>query len=172
MREIDALEFWQAQGSAYFSELSTFGAMPEEVVLRLLQDGRVIALSEGEELYAAGERSDAFYIVLSGTISTCIPRKGGGWVLARSHNPGDDLGFVPMIALTNRPAGARAEGEAVVLEINCGQFLQLHQQEPDAFGLMLLNLVRGMARAIIEMAKTLAVQDDQLHNADRRHPVP
>ncbi len=35
MRVLDAREYWEAQGSAYFHELSTFGALPDEVVLRL-----------------------------------------------------------------------------------------------------------------------------------------
>lgn len=163
MREIDALEFWQAQVSDYFRELSTFGALPDEVILRLLQDGRVISLDEGEVLYTVGERSDAFYIVLSGTVNTYMPRRDGGWTLARSHKPGDDMGFVPMIALRDRPASTAAEVDSVVLEISCGQFLELHQQEPDAFGVILLNIVRGMARAIISMASVMAEQDSQLH---------
>ena len=46
------------------------------------------------------------------------------------------MGFVTMVALLDRPV---------------------------AFGLMLLNLVRGMARSIITMALMLAEQDTQLH---------
>jgi len=163
MREIDALEFWQAQGPAYFRELSSFGALPDAVILHLLQGGRVIRLDAGEQLYSVGERSEAFYIVLSGLVNTFMPRQDGGWTLARSHEPGDDMGFVPMIALEDRPAGTTADVDSVVLEISCGQFLELHEREPDAFGVVLLNLVRGMARAIISMATVLAEQDNQLH---------
>ncbi|WP_162628746.1 cyclic nucleotide-binding domain-containing protein [Marinobacter bohaiensis] len=165
MREIDALEFWQAQGSAYFCELSTFGALPETVVLELLQAGRVLALDAGEHLYEVGERSDAFYIVLTGQMKSYMPRSDGGWTLARCHDPGDDMGFVPMIALLARPAFAMAVEDAVVLEITSGHFLDLQQQKPDAFGLMLLNLVRGTARAFINMASTLAEQDYELHHS-------
>ncbi|WP_190294929.1 cyclic nucleotide-binding domain-containing protein [Marinobacter sp. R17] len=175
MREIDALEFWQAQGSAYFRELSTFGALQDDVVLQLLRQGRLIALETGEKLYDIGERSEAFYIILTGSVSTYMPRNDGGFTLARCHKPGDDMGFVPMIALTNRPASTMADEPSVVLEITCGQFLDLHQQQPDAFGLMLLNLVRGMARAIINMAVMLEEQDSELHKtypsaAERKKP--
>lgn len=165
MREIDALKYWEAQGPAYFHELSTFGALPDEVVLRLLQDGRIIRLDPGELLYNVGERSDGFYVVLSGKVNTFVPRPGGGWSLARGHEPGEDMGFVPMIALRDRPARTTAEEESVVVEISSDQFLMLHEQEPDAFGLMLLNLTRGMARAIISMAAVMAEQENQLHKA-------
>ena len=165
MQQLDAREFWQAQKPEYFRELSTFGAMPEDVILRTLEDGKVIQLNAGELLYDAGDRSEGFYIVLTGCVNTCMPSDDGNWTLARIHKPGDDMGFVPMIALTDRPGRTMAETDAVVLEITAGQFFDLHQQEPDAFGLMLLNLVRGMARAVINMATMLEEQDRELHKA-------
>lgn len=163
MREIDVLSYWHEQGPGYFSELSTFGALPEEAILRMMSKGRLIRVEAGERLYAVGEPSEAFYIVLNGRLHSLMPRQDGGWTLARCHEPGDDMGFVPMIALSDRPATTKAETDAVVLEITCGHFLDLHQHEPDVFGLMLLNLARGMARTIINMASMLAEQDTQLH---------
>ncbi|GAA0847821.1 hypothetical protein GCM10009113_24850 [Marinobacter szutsaonensis] len=163
MREMDSLAYWQQRGPAFFRELSSFGALPDAVIKKLLEEGRLLSLSPGDSLYSVGDRSEAFYIVLSGKVGTWMPRKDGGMTLARCHEPGDDMGFVPMIALANRPASTKADEASVVLEISCGQFLDLHQQEPDAFGLMLLNLVRGMARSIITMATMLAEQDEQLH---------
>ncbi|MEE2762159.1 MAG: Crp/Fnr family transcriptional regulator [Pseudomonadota bacterium] len=172
MRETDAHDYWQEQGSDYFRELSTFGAIPDEAVLRMFEKGRVISLEAGERLYEVGERSEAFYIVLSGKMNSWMPRKDGGWTLARCHEPGDDMGFVPMISLSDRPATAKAEEDSVILEISCGHFLDLHQSEPDVFGLMLLNLVRGMARTIITMASMLAEQDTQLHKVYPKAPKP
>lgn len=163
MHQMDALAYWQAMGAGYFRELSTFGALPDEVILRLLTGGRVLGLEVGQSLYAVGDRSDTFYIVLSGKISTWMPRRDGGLTLVRCHRPGDDLGFVPMIALASRPASTWADEASVVLEISCGLFLDFQQQEPDAFGLMLLNLVRGMARSVITLASMLAEKDSQLH---------
>ncbi len=165
MREINALEFWQAQGPTYFRELSTFGALPDAVILRLMQGGRVIGLDAGERIFTAGERSEAFFIVLSGTVSAFMPRRDGGRTLTRSHKAGDDMGFASMIALKDRPASTMAEVESVVLEISCGQFLELHQREPEAFGIILLNLTRGMARAVISMATVLAERDNQSHES-------
>ncbi|MBW4934116.1 Crp/Fnr family transcriptional regulator [Marinobacter sp. F4206] len=170
MREIDALDYWQEKGPAYFSELSTFGALPEEPILRMLKKGRIIGLDAGERLYSVGEPSEAFYIVLSGIMNSWMPRKDGGWTLARCHEPGDDMGFVPMISLSDRPATTKADEDSVVLEITCGHFLDLHLQEPEVFGLMLLNLTRGMARTIITMASMLAEQDSQLHRIYPKAP--
>ena len=172
MRENDALDYWQSLGPDYCRELSTFGALPDESVLRMLKKGRVISLETREKLYSVGERSDAFYIVLSGRMNSWMPRRDGGWTLARCHEPGDDMGFVPMIALVDRPATTTAEVDSVVLEITSSQFLDLQQSEPDVFGLMLLNLVRGMARTVITMVSMLAEQDTQLHKVYAKAPRP
>lgn len=155
MQSIDARKYWQLKGDSYFRELSTFGALSDEAILHLLVSGRLIELHEGEHLYEAGERSESFDITLSGNVKTYMPGVDGSWTLARLHKPGDDIGFVPMIALTNRPGKAIADTDSIVLEITTSQFFDLHQNNPDAFGLILLNLVRGMARALIHSASTL-----------------
>ncbi|GGB80632.1 hypothetical protein GCM10011352_02910 [Marinobacterium zhoushanense] len=172
MKIIDARDYWQAQGVTHFRELSTFGALPERVVHRLLLDGRVISLDAGETLYSSGEPAGSFFIVLQGAVNNYMPRPDGGRVLARRHEPGDDMSFIPMIALCDRPSIAVAEVESVVVEISSDQFLMLHQQEPEAFGLMLINLVRGTARAFIVLARMLADLDVDQHVAfapKRRH---
>ncbi|MBR9884896.1 MAG: cyclic nucleotide-binding domain-containing protein [Oceanospirillales bacterium] len=156
MKTIDAQTYWQTKGVAYFRELSSFGALADSVIQELLLNGRVIQLDDGEMLYSAGEPAQSFFIILSGIINNYMPRESGGRVLARRHEPGDDMSFIPMIALCDRPSIAIAEGETVVVEISADQFLMLHQQEPDAFGLMLINLVRGTARAFLVLAKMMA----------------
>jgi|GEM_PF-706667 len=168
MREIDGLEYWQAQGSAYFRDLSMFGVLRDEVILRLLNEGRVIALDAGEVLYHFGDTNDSFSIVLSGKMKTFMPRMDGGWAIVRCHEPGEDVGFVPMIARKgDRPARTSAETDAVVLEITFDQFCLLHLIDPAAFGLLLINLTGGMARGVLSMAVVMAEQGRQLHKAYR-----
>lgn len=163
MQQIDALALWHELGPAYFRELSTFGGMQDSVLQGLLTAGRVLQLGHGEMLYMLGDRTESFYIVLRGSINNYVPGLERGMVLSRHHEPGDDMGFVHMISLNNRTATAIVEQDATILEISIGQFFQFHEQEPDAFGLLLLNLSRGMARTIIAMAGTIAEMDKKLH---------
>ncbi|TNB81464.1 cyclic nucleotide-binding domain-containing protein [Pseudomonas sp. Fig-3] len=163
MQQIDARELWRELGPAYFRELSTFGAMQDAVLLNMLIAGRVLQLERGEILYTLGERTGFFYIVIRGSINNFVPGQDGSMVLSRHHEPGDDLGFVHMISLNNRTATAIAEEDAVILEVSIEQFFVLHEQEPDAFGLLLLNLTRGMARTIIRMADKIVELDKKLY---------
>ncbi|MFG0396598.1 cyclic nucleotide-binding domain-containing protein [Pseudomonas sp. zbq_4] len=159
MQQIDAQDLWRKLGPAYFRELSTFGAIQDAVLLNMLLSCRVLQLNSGEVLYSLGDRTGFFYIVLQGSINNFIPGQDGTMVLSRHHEPGDDLGFVHMISLSDRTATAIAEEDAVILEISIEQFFMLHEQEPDAFGLILLNLARGMARTILRMADKLVELD-------------
>ncbi|MFJ4353936.1 Crp/Fnr family transcriptional regulator [Pseudomonas sp. NPDC089428] len=168
MQQVDASEIWRDLGSAYFRELSTFGAMQDAVLLKMLTTGRVLQLKSGEVLYSVGEKTAYFYIVLQGSINNFIPGQDGSMVLSRHHEPGDDLGFVHMISLNDRTATAIAEQDTVILEISIEQFFELHQTAPEAFGVLLLNLARGMARTIIRMADKIAELDKRIYIAERK----
>ncbi|MNG16003.1 DNA-binding transcriptional dual regulator Crp [compost metagenome] len=137
--------------------------MQDAVLLSMLIAGRVLQLERGEVLYNLGDRTGVFYIVIRGSINNFVPGQEGSMVLSRHHEPGDDLGFVHMISLNNRTATAIAEEDAVILEVSIEQFFVLHEQEPDAFGLLLLNLTRGMARTILRMADKIVEMDKKLY---------
>ncbi|OAN87990.1 hypothetical protein A8B84_04955 [Marinobacter sp. EhC06] len=162
MHETDGLDFWEAKGISYFRELSSFGALPDEIILYLLREGKLISLDVGDTLYSRGDRSDAFYIVLEGASETFMAGKKDRWSFVRCHEAGEDMGFAAMIALRDRAAMTVAKSQSVVLEVSSDLFFQLHGKDPDAFGLMMLNLTRGMARAIINMAYALAKKDVRL----------
>ncbi|MFF7062667.1 cyclic nucleotide-binding domain-containing protein [Pseudomonas sp. NPDC008258] len=167
MKKIDPLILWRKLGPAYFNELSTFGAIQNTALIHILKSGRILQLNSGETLYSLGDRTGVFYIVIRGSVDNYIPRKDGSMVVSRHHGPGDDLGFVHMISLSNRTATAVAKENAIILEISIEQFYMLHEQEPETFGLMLLNLARGMARTILRMADKIATLDNQIESPKR-----
>ncbi|MFC6671747.1 Crp/Fnr family transcriptional regulator [Marinobacterium aestuariivivens] len=155
MKEIDAQALWQARGPAFFRELSTFGALSDRVVRRILVEGRVLQLDRGEVLYRAGDAVQSFYVVLRGSLSMYVCDEDH-YALARRHLQGEQLGFVPMIGLHDHTATAvGAEDETLLVEISADQFYELHVSEPDDFGLLLLNLAREMARAIGALSRTI-----------------
>ena len=162
MQQVIASEIWRDLSPAYFRELSTFGAIQDAVLLKILEAGRILKLDCGDVLYSVGDRTACFYIVIIGSINNFILGQDGSKVLSRHHDAGDDLGFVHMISLNGRTATAIAEDDAVVLEISIELFFELHEQEPEAFGLLLLNLARGMARTILKMADKIAELDKKL----------
>ncbi|ANG63993.1 hypothetical protein A8C75_16960 [Marinobacterium aestuarii] len=150
MKTIDGQALWHSLGASHFREMSTFGALPDSTVQRLLTEGKVRQLDKGEVLYRAGDRVYSFFVVISGKLAMYICAEDQ-YAFSRHHIRGEELGFVAMIGLHDRVGTAVAAEETLVAEISSDQFLELHISEPEAFGLLLLNLSREMARGIRQL---------------------
>ena len=69
MLTIDADNVIDKFGIEYFRELSTFGALPDEMILELLRGGTIVRLSKGEYIARFDEEASEFQVVLSGNRS-------------------------------------------------------------------------------------------------------
>lgn len=155
MKLVDGEMLLQTLGPAYFRELSTFGALSDRVVHRLLCESQIFELNAGDVVYRAGDRTDSFYVVLRGAMNLYVSNDHLD-VLARQHRRGEEFGFVAMIALHDRTATAvSAYADTLVVKVTADQFYELHVSEPDDFGLLLLNLAREMARAIGSLSQSI-----------------
>lgn len=139
----------------FFRELSTFGALPEPMVLGLLQEGNIFELDPGEELYCVGDTVDEFYVILSGRIAL-FHHHNNKSALTHYYDPGQQIGFVGLIALHERMGTALAHEKCTILSVSKKQYFDLHRSSPETFGLLTLNLAREMARTIGEMGDLIA----------------
>ncbi|MBV1787353.1 Crp/Fnr family transcriptional regulator [Marinobacterium sp. D7] len=151
MKVLDAQALWDDLGALYFRELSTFGALPDSVVLHVLRGGRVLQLDQGDTLYRENERTDSFFVVLRGVVNLYSLQEGGNRILVRQNPAGTNIGFAAMISLTPHVVSAVAAESATVVEIDSRQFSLLHEEEPEAFGILLLNLTRDIARTLMKL---------------------
>ncbi len=140
---------------AYFRELSTFGALSEEMVARLMEQGDIFELGPGEELYHVGTAVDEFYVILSGRIAL-YHHYDNKPALTHYYEAGQQIGYVGLIALHERMGTAIADQTCIILSISTKQYFDLHRFSPETFGLLTLNLAREMARTIGEMGDLIA----------------
>jgi CRP-like cAMP-binding protein len=136
-------------GIDYFKGGSTFGALSEKAIRSLLLQGVLLKLEQEEPLYYPDDPGDCFYIILKGTVrffTLCQEEIH----FSRDFVFGEQLGFVPMIALHKRKGTAQAVEESIVLKVCSSLFFELHEKLPNDFGILLLNLSREMARQIGE----------------------
>lgn len=155
MKSVDGETLLQTLGPEYFRELSSFGALSDRVVRRLLCEGEIFQLDQGEVVYRAGDRTDSFYVVLRGAMNLYVA-DNLFHALTRPHLCGEEFGFVTMIGLHDRTATAvAAQADTLVVKVSADQFYELHVSEPDEFGLLLLNLAREMARAVGTLSRTI-----------------
>jgi CRP-like cAMP-binding protein len=131
----------------HLRELSTFGALSDDCIMSLLENGRVMELDSGESLYEAGTSADEFYVIIDGSLDL-FHHCEGKWAATRTYHPGDQLGFVGIIALHPHRGTAVACETCWVVTIMGKQFFELNHSSPESFGLLMINLSRGMARTI------------------------
>lgn len=155
MKTLTQSELHQRFSPEYIQGLSTFGAIAVDVVERLLAEGEVFELETDEILYQAGSSVDEFYIILSGTISL-YHHYHEQPALTHYYRPGQQIGFVGLIALHSRKGTAVANEKCCILSVSGKQYYELHEKSPEAFGLLTLNLAREMARTIGEMGDLIA----------------
>lgn len=147
MKTLDAAEVIDRLGMGYLRELSTFGALTEEVIVEMLQQGRIEQLEKGEYIAHYREEAADFQVVLQGRLAY-YKRFEGHDVLTRYFRQGDQLGFDEMIGLITRDGTDVAAEGSLILNISSAQFYNLHLQHPAEFGIFMINLARELAREI------------------------
>ncbi len=138
-----------------FTNASVFGALPKALILWLLQNGKIYFLAKGENLFTQGQHGDSFNVILEGQISYYKFHEDR-YAYIREYNTGEQIGFMSMIALHNRVGRAEAHQDTITLEIDCDLFHDFHNHAPLEFGILMMNLARGMARTLRSVDNILA----------------
>lgn len=128
-------------------QASTFGALSEQALRWLLEQGRLARVDDGEVLFEPGEPGNSFFIILEGSVAYYKVHEGRSAYI-REYAKGEQIGFVSTVALHDRMGRAVAKGDLLVLEIDSQLFHQMHKSAPGDFGILMLNLAREMARTI------------------------
>ena len=147
MKTLDASEVIDSLGLPYFRGLSTFGALPDEVILALLNGGVIKQLEKGEFINRDGEIAEEFQVVLVGKIAF-YKHFVGQDVLTRYFQKGEQIAFDLMIGLIQHDGVDVATETSQILEISSAQFFKLHVNYPAEFGLLMINLARELSREI------------------------
>ena len=147
MKILDADEVIKTLGWEYLHELSTFGALSDAVVSKLLHDGVIRHYERGEYVSHVDKIADSFQIVLRGCIAF-YRHFDDCDVLTRYFHQGEQMGFDQMIGLLMQNGTDVAVEESLVVEVSSAQFSRLHVDFPADFGLLMINLARELAREI------------------------
>ncbi|MEH6579426.1 MAG: Crp/Fnr family transcriptional regulator [Amphritea sp.] len=147
MKTLDSTEVIDSLGMPYLHDLSTLGALSDEVVIDLLQNGHVRQVEKGEVLCQYGMEVTGFSVVLKGDIAFYKHCEGKD-VLTRHFTKGEQIGFDVMLAMKPYSGTEVAHEQSLVLQISSGQFFDLHVDYPADFGLFMINLGRELSREI------------------------
>ncbi len=164
VRLISAEQLLKERELHSFTDASVFGAMSEASILQLLQNGRIHAVKQGENIFMQGQPGDSFHVILDGKISYYKYHEHR-YCYIRDYNPGEQIGFVSMIALHDRVGRAEACRDSMTLEIDSALFHDFHNSNTLDFGILMMNLAREMARTISSINNLLVEREAVTHSA-------
>jgi signal-transduction protein with cAMP-binding, CBS, and nucleotidyltransferase domain len=147
MEILDAAEVIDTLGLPYLRELSTFGALSDEVIADMLTNGVIKRFDKGEYVARLNQIASEFQVVLRGKFA--FYKHGEDCdVLTRYFCQGEQMDFDLMIGLIPHNGIDVATEESLVLNVGSDQFYNLHVNFPADFGLLMINLSRELAREI------------------------
>ncbi len=144
---IEASAVIEKLGLPYFRELSTFGALSDNMIADILHRGRINHLQRGEFIARFDQPANDFQVILSGRLAY-YKHCGDHDVLTRYFERGEQMGFDLMIGLIRHNGTDVAVEDTLVLDISDRLFYQLHVDHPGEFGLLMINLARELSREI------------------------
>ena len=147
MEIIDPVEAIENLGLTRLRELSTFGALSDEVIVDLLTNGVIRRYARGEYISRLDQVASEFEVVLQGRFAFYKHGEDSD-VLTRYFCAGEQMGFDLMIGLISHNGIDVAVEESLLLDISSEQFYELHVSFPADFGLLMINLSRELAREI------------------------
>jgi signal-transduction protein with cAMP-binding, CBS, and nucleotidyltransferase domain len=147
MKIRDADEAIKELGWTCLNELSSFGALSNDVIADVLKNGVIRHYQKGEYVVRMDQIAEDFQVILRGRVAyyRCFD---GCDVLTRYFDQGEQMGFDQMIGLLKQNGTDVAQEDSLVLDISCQQFFELRIDFPADFGLLMINLAREMAREI------------------------
>jgi len=147
MEILDTDAAMERLGWECLNELSTFGALSNEVVANLLHNGIIRHYQEGEYVARIERVAESFQVLLSGRIAY-YRHFDDCDVLTRHFHQGEQMGFDQMIGLFTQNGTVVVLEDSLVLDISNQQFSRLRIDFPADFGLLMINLARELAREI------------------------
>lgn len=147
MEILDPVEVINLLGLPYLRELSTFGALADDVIVDLLSNGVIRRFARGEYIARFEQVVSEFQVVLQGRMAY-YKRFEEHDVLTRHFNRGEQIGFDEMIGLISQNGTDVATEDSLILDISSEQFYSMHVNYPADFGLFMINLARELAREI------------------------
>lgn len=147
MEDIPGKVLLEEYGLNYFKNISTLGALCDDTLLFLLTEGEVIKAEEDDLLFSTGDKSDGFFIILDGVVSF-YKNHHGKQAFIRDYKVGEHIGVVGMITLQDRVGDGVVKESGYVLRVSNELFHRLYDKNSQDFVLLLMNVVRDMARGL------------------------
>ncbi|MDQ1711301.1 MAG: family transcriptional regulator, cyclic receptor protein [Frankiaceae bacterium] len=126
----------------------------EEVARRMVRR----TLRRGQPLFHQGDRGDALYVVVDGSVAVVVSSENGDRMVLTTLHPPDSLGEIALLDGGNRSASAEAVEETTTLVLSRAAFLELLRDHPP-LAEQLLRSLGALVRRLSEQASDFVFLD-------------
>lgn len=167
MQELDQDSFEYEFPLSLCRELSLFGALSDEALSFLIEQGVKLSYTKGEFLFKLGNPSDCFFIIIDGQLDY-YRYVDETQIFIRSYYPGEQVGYISMIGLHDRQGDIIVKKSTTVLVVSSDLFHQVCSKYSQDFVVFLINMTREMSREITDLDSLCAARTMPSINRQRR----
>ena len=136
------------QTSKALKKSPLFANLEDDLVTTIVSRGELVTVLDGESLMTAGGRADAFFVILKGSVSVCVPSEGAEVVEVAQLGESEVLGEMGVLRSSERSATVIAKGGVVVARFTADVFTRLFDKVP-GFG-------RAVSSALADRVETVS----------------
>jgi CRP-like cAMP-binding protein len=146
--------------TAFLASAAVFSRLPEDVLRKLLDRGRVTRYADGEVIFRPGDPSEEAYVVKSGVVEVCRPDAETGMLVPVAYIGAGDV-ICEMLLFTGSTHGSlgRVPERAELFAISRAGLIELCREEPD----LALFFCRLFASRLESWLRKGRYQDSQSH---------
>jgi len=138
--------------------VALLGGLNEPALKLLTREARRVTASAGAEILKEGDPGHHLFLIESGSVRICKKYGQPGETELCRLGPGDFFGEMCILETLPRSATVQAESDVVLYRISSIAFYHLHQQLPEQFCLLVLNIARDLSRRLRRLDEIFAAR--------------
>ena len=123
-----------------------FGGLSDDELAWLVREMEPCGARAGELVLRCGDLGDALFWIESGRL--VVTPEGAAGATVAELGAGDSFGEMAIIEIAPRSASVHAVTDSVLYRLRARALRRLHQERPEAFTLLVLNLARELSRRL------------------------
>ena len=138
--------------------VSLLGGLSEPALQLLAREGQRVIENAGTVILKEGEPGHHLFLIESGSVRVCKKFGEPGETELDRLGHGEFFGEMCILETLPRSATVQAATEVVLFRISSMVFYHLHQELPDQFSLLVLNVARDLSRRLRRLDEIFAAR--------------
>jgi CRP/FNR family cyclic AMP-dependent transcriptional regulator len=138
--------------------VSIFAGLDEPTLDILLAQAEESFAPSGHVIVREGEEGNRFFLIESGMVRVCKHYEEPEEIEFAVLSEGDFFGEMCILETLPRSATVQALTDATLYSVSSLAFLQVYEQQPKQYGILLLNIARDLSRRIRRLDEIFAAR--------------